>query len=186
VNASLQQALVYFRRNPFAISCGVLVVCLGIANYFFWKDHQQLTATHQTIQRSGEDMLLSLTSHSRITTELASVKEALAHIDQHLVNEGDLAENLGYFYQIETASRLRLSNVSQLSSMPPAADQRYKTVPFTIRTTGSYRQVLRVLRELETGPRLYKFQNFTLAQGAVVDDTAMVNLDLSLELLARP
>jgi Tfp pilus assembly protein PilO len=182
----LRQALVFFRRNPFAISCGLVVLALGIANYFIWKDRQELTESHQSLQRSGEDMLLSLTSHSRITTELASVKEALTYIDQHLINEGDLAENLGYFYQIENATRLRLSNVSQLSSSPPSPDQHYKTVPFSLRTMGSYRQVLRVLHAFETGPRLYKFRNYSLTQGPVVDDTAMVNLDLSLELLARP
>jgi Tfp pilus assembly protein PilO len=182
----LRQALVFFRRNPFAISCGLVVLALGIANYFFWKDRQELTDSHQALQRNGEDMLLSLTSHSRITTELASVKEALAYIDQHLINEGDLAENLGYFYQIETASRLRFSNVSQLSSSPPPPDQHYKTVPFTLRTTGSYRQVLRLLHELETGPRLYKFERYSLTQGAVVDDTAMVTMDLTINLLAHP
>jgi len=72
-------------------------------------------------------MMQALTNHGRRHRRVASVKEALAFIDQHLVNEGDLPENMGYFYQIETASRLHLDALNQLSSMPPPPDQPYKT-----------------------------------------------------------
>jgi Tfp pilus assembly protein PilO len=193
VNAFLQQLLGFFRRNPFAIGFSLLAVLLWIANYFIWTRHQELAAGHQTLQRNGEDMMQALTNHGRVTTELASVKEALAFIDQHLVNEGDLPENMGYFYQLETSSRLRLEALNQLSSMPPPPDQPYKTVPFTLRTTGSYRQVLRFLRELESSPRLYKVQTYSLAQagagkapGGVDSDVSLITLDLTIEVLARP
>jgi Tfp pilus assembly protein PilO len=185
VNALLQQLLGFFRRNPFSIACSLLAVLLWIGNYFIWTRHKELAAGHQSLQRSGEDMMQALTNHSRITTELAAVKEALAYIDQHLINEGDLPENMGYFFQLETAS-LRLDALNQLSSMPPAPEHAYKTVPFTLRTTGSYRQVLRFLRELEGGARLFKVQTYSIAQGAADGDTPLVTLDLTIEVLARP
>lgn len=204
MNAFLQQLLGFFRRNPFAIGCSLIAVLLWIGNYFIWTRHQELTAGHQTLQRNGEDMLQALTNHGRVSSELASVKEALAFINQHLVNEGDLPENMGYFYQLETASRLRLEALNQLSSQPPPPDQAYKTVPFTLRTTGSYRQVLRFLKELESGPRLYKIQTYSLTQSGsspaavaapisgrgpgieVSTGTALITLDLTIEVLARP
>jgi Tfp pilus assembly protein PilO len=186
----LQQLLGFFRRNPFAIACSLVAVLLWIGNYFIWTRHKELAAGHQTLQRSGEDMMQSLTNHGRITTELAAVKEALAYIDQHLIHEGDLPENKRYFYQLEKASRLRLEALSQLSSMPPAPDQAYKTVPFTLRTTGSYRLVLRFLRELENGPRLFKIQTYSLTQSGSMpnsaSDTNGVTLDVTIEVLAHP
>lgn len=190
MSALLQQMLGFFRRNPFVIVCSAIAILLWVANYFIWQRHRELAASHQTLQRSGEDMLQSLTNHSRITTELAAVKEALAYIERNMINEGDLPENMGYFYQLETASRIRLQSLNQLSSMPPPPDQPYKTVPFTLRTAGSYRQVLRFLRELETGPRLYKVQTYSLAQGAPAVDPATesgtVTLDIAIEVLAHP
>jgi Tfp pilus assembly protein PilO len=192
MNPFLQSLLGFFRRNPFAIGASLVAILLWIANYFIWTQHQQLAADHQEKQRSGEDMLQSLTNHARISTELAYVKDALARIDAHLVNEADLPENLGYFYQLETRSRLRLESLSQLSSTPPPPGQPYKTVPFTLRTTGSYRQVLRFLREIETGPRLAKVQTWSLTQAATTTghagapDIQLVTLDLTLELLAQP
>jgi Tfp pilus assembly protein PilO len=194
----LQQMLGFFRRNPFVIACSAIAILLWVANYFIWQRHQTLAASHQTLQRSGEDMLQSLTNHSRITAELATVKEALTFIEQNMIHEGDLPENMGYFYQLEAASRIRLQALNQLSSMPPPPEQVFKTVPFTLRTAGSYRQVLRFLRELETGPRLYRIQTYSLAQGGSVGgggrspseatDTgpSLVNLDITIEVLAHP
>jgi Tfp pilus assembly protein PilO len=191
VSGFLQQLLVFFRRFPFVIACSAIAILLWVANYFIWQKHKELSVSHQSQQRAGEDMLQSLTNHGRVTSELASVKEALAFIDQHLIHEGDLPENMGYFYQLETASRLRLQSLNQLSSMPAPPEQSYKTVPFTLRTSGTYRQVLRFLRELETGPRLYKVQTYSLSQGGSLagpgaDATASVTLDITLEVLAHP
>lgn len=200
MSAFLQQLLAFFRRNPFVIICSAIAILLWVANYFIWQRHRELTANHQTLQRSGEDMLQSLTNHSRITTELAAVKEALAYIEQHMIHEGDLPENMGYFYQLETVSRIRLQALNQLSAMPPPPEQPFKTVPFTLRTSGSYRQVLRFLRELETGPRLYKVQTYTLqgggpavapgGPGGLAADSAgapaLVSLDITIEVLAHP
>ncbi|MBP7481879.1 MAG: type 4a pilus biogenesis protein PilO [Lacunisphaera sp.] len=207
MNALLQAILGACRRHPFVIAASALAILLWVANYFIWRRHQETSAGYQTLQRSGEDMLQSLTNHGRITAELATVKEALAYIENNLVREGDLPENNGYFYQLETASRIRLQALNQLSSMPPPADQPFKTVPFTLRTTGTYRQILRFLRELETGPRLFKIQTFALAQGGTANEpaaapvgraggtspgaapaagTSLVTLDLTLEMLAQP
>ena len=203
MNAFLQILLGFFRRHPFSISSSLLAGLLWIGNYFIWQRHAELTAGHQSLQRSGEDMLQALTNHSRITSELTAVKEALAFIEQSLIHEGDLPTNMGYFYQIETSSRLRLGALNQLSSQPPPPDQPYKTVPFTLRTTGSYRQVLRFLRELESGPRLFKIQTYGFTQGGpaagepsglapgnVATDIAsgpvMITLDLTIEVLAHP
>jgi hypothetical protein len=201
MSAFLQQLLGFFRRNPFVIICSVVSILLWVANYFIWQRHQELVASHQTLQRNGEDMLQSLTNNSRITAELATVKEALGYIEANMIHEGDLPENMGYFYQLEAASRIRLQALNQLSSMPPPPDQAFKTVPFTLRTAGSYRQVLRFLRELETAPRLYRVQTYTMAQGGgpvaalggpgapgadTTDAPASVTLDITIEVLAHP
>jgi len=203
VNPFFQRLVGFFLRNPFSITCSLLAGLLWIGNYFIWNRHRELTEDHQSLQRSGEDMLQALTNHGRITAELATVKEALAFIEQHLINEGDLPDNMGYFYQLEASSRIRLGALNQLSSQPPPPDQPYKTVPFTLRTAGSYRQVLRFLRELESGPRLFRIQTYAFTQGGpaagepsglapgnVATDLAtgpvQITLDLTIEVLAHP
>lgn len=180
----LQRFLTLARRNPLLVLSIATIILSGTASWFLWQRQQSLTGMHDQVQRSGETMLQSLTSHARVSTELAKVTDALDYINAHLINEGDLAENLGYFYEIEAVSRIKFSQVSQMSSQPQAADKPYRAVPFNLRTTGTYRQVLRVLRELENGPRLLRVTSFNFdASGG---DPESLTLDLTVELLARP
>ncbi len=174
--------LAFVRRYPLVVVCSVLTLGLGITSYYLWQEQQVLATGHDSVRRNGEDVLLSLSSLPRVSSELATVKEAVEFIDSNLVKEGDLAENLGYFYQLETVSKVKLSQVSQLSSQPVSGDNAFVSIPFTIRANGSYRQVMRFIRELETGPRLCRIQTYGFSGGA--DDR--IQLDLSLEMLGRP
>ena len=192
MNAWLQLFQAYARRNPVMVASIAIIVLMGGASYLLWHRQQLLTGEHAEIQRNGEDVLQSLTSHARLTAEIATVKQALDFIDRNLINEGDLAENLGYFYQIETASRIRFSQLNQLSSQPQAPGSYFKPVPFTLLATGTYRQIMRLLHELETGPRLLRIRTYAIshsgsgaaAPGAEAAD--LVTLEINVELLARP
>ncbi|MDB6113965.1 MAG: hypothetical protein JWQ62_910 [Lacunisphaera sp.] len=190
--AVLQQFLAFARRNPLMVASVTVILVMGSASYYLWQRQQALTSEHDDIRRNGDDMLQSLTSHSRITAEINTVTQALDFIDRNLINEGDLAENLGYFYQIETASRLRLAALNQLSSQPQPEGSPYKPVPFTLRATGTYRQIMRLIHELETGPRQLRIRTYALTEtgGGAADPLApasdIVSLDLTVEVLARP
>lgn len=180
----LQRFLALARRNPVLVISIAVIILSGTTSWFLWQRQASLTGVHDQVQRNGEAMLQSLTSHARVTAEVAKITEALDYINAHLINEGDLAENLGYFYEIEAVSRIKFSQVSQMSSQPQPADRAYQAVPFSLRTTGSYRQLLRVMRELENGPRLLRVRSFNF--DAAGGDPENLTLDLNVELLARP
>jgi len=178
----LRQFFGLLRRHLLVSICSVLILLLGTASYFLWQDQQQLSTGHDSVRRNGENMLLSLSGLPRVSSELASVKEAAEFIDANLIKEGDLAENLGYFYQLETVSRVHLAQLAQLSSQPAAEDAAFIAIPFSVRAHGSYRQVMRFVHELETGPRLCRVTNYALTGGE--DDK--VQLEITLEMLGRP
>ncbi|HVZ64053.1 MAG TPA: type 4a pilus biogenesis protein PilO [Lacunisphaera sp.] len=174
----------FSRRNPVLVISLVIIIVMGGVSSYLWTRQRELTVQHDEVKRSGEDMLQSLTSHARITAEINSVTQALAFIDKNLVNEGDLAENLGYFYQIENNAHIRFTGLSQLSSQPGPPDAPYKTVPFSLRATGTYRQMLRLVHELETGPRLLRVKTFSFTGSDTTED--VVTMELNVELLAKP
>lgn len=184
MNAALQQFLGFARRSPILVASLAIILVASSAYYYLWQRQHDLSGEHDEVKRNGEEMLQSLTSHARVAAELATVKQALAFIDKNLITEGDLAENLGYFYQIETASRMRFSQLSQLSSQPQPPDNPYKAVPFSLRASGTYRQILRLLHELETGPRQLRIRTYTIS--ASDTDADQVTMDLNVEILARP
>jgi len=184
VNESLQPLFTAVRRAPSLVFCLTVFVLLCIANYFLWKHYQAITAAHEEVRRNGEKMFSALSSHNRLVTELGTVDDAIKRIDQNLIAEGDLAENQGYFYQLETLSRVRLTQLTQLSSQPAGEGNPYKSVPFSLRTTGSFPQLISFLRELESGPRLLRIRTFDLGRGDA--RTKTVSLSLTVELLASP
>jgi Tfp pilus assembly protein PilO len=184
MNAVLQQFLSFARRYPLVVSSFTLFSVLLAANYFLWQRQQVLTARHEEASRNGEAMLLALNGYSRISTQLATVQEALGQIESNLIAEGDLAENLGYFYQMETRSQVRLGQLNQLSSQPPAEGNPFKSVPFSLRVTGTYPQIIGFLHELESGPRLARFKNYNFSRSDPKSNA--LTLDLTVELLAKP
>lgn len=182
MNAFLQWLLAVSRRNPIASCCLVLLVVLGGADWFLWKRWGRLAVETERTRQEGEAMLLSLSGHPRIQAQSTEATRALAYIDANLASEADLAGNLDYFYQIEKTTRVRLTNLSQLSSQPPAGEGAFIAIPFSLRLSGSYPQILSYLHALETGPRLARIKNYRFSQASADALTA----DLTVEMLGRP
>lgn len=183
MNESLQRFFSWVKRSLFVFICIVLFVGLSVANYFIWKRQQEINSQHEEVRRNGESMFSALSSHTRLVGELAMVDDALKQIDDNLIVETDLAENLGYFYQIETLSRVRLTQLNQLSSQP-ADDSPYKSIPFSMRATGTYPQLVSFVRELESGPRQLRIKSFDFSRAESKGNP--LSLSLTVELLGKP
>jgi Tfp pilus assembly protein PilO len=181
----LQQFLALARRHPVAVIGFAVFLCFGVGDYFLWKRRDQLAESYERKRQEGEAMIFSLNGQTRIQLQSGVVQEALAYIGKNLAVESDLAGNLDYFYEIEKTAKIKLTNLSQLSSQPSAEDEAYRAIPFSLRLTGAYPQVLTYLHELETGPRLLRIKNYRFSQtdSAAVDG---LSLDLTVELLGRP
>ena len=64
----------------------------------------------------------------------------------------------------------------------PATDGNpYKAVPFSFRATGGYPQLVKLLRDLESGPRLLRIKTFNFSRGE--QKTNALVLDLTVDLL---
>src|SRR4051812_2615214 len=184
MNAFFQQFLASARRNPVMVFSIAMLLVAAVAYYFVERRQAELTARHDRVRAEGDAVLLALTGHSRIQSQLAVVQEALDRINRNLVVENDLAGNLDYFYQIEKSTRVHLSDLNQLSSQPVEGDSPYKTVPFSLRMSGQYYQLISFLHELETGPRLVKVKGYNFSRRDPAAD--LLSLDLNVEVLAAP
>ena len=181
---ALQQFVSFARRQPIVVVSVTVLLLLGLVDYFYLYQRQgELIMHHDRVRQEGEKTMLALTSHNRAIAQLASLQETLARIDKNLVAEGDLAENLGYFYQLENASHGRLSDLHQLAAQGTEEGNPFKTVPFAFRVNGSYYQVMNFMHELEIGPRIPKIRSYSFSRRDPTGDS--MALDLVIELLAR-
>lgn len=164
-------------------ACSALSVVLGAANYSFWQRRAAAAQQHEIVRRNGEFMLRSLTNRTRIEADLAALREAVAHVDRNLLQEASMEVNLGYFYRLEKANRVRLVRLNQLISPTPPAGSPFKAVPFSMLISGSYRNCMSFLRALETGPRLLRIRNCSFERSGA--DNSDLTLELTVDVLAK-
>ena len=168
------------RRYPLAATCLAALLLLGAANYYFWEQRRALVSQHDEVRRFGEAMQPVLASHTRLTAQVAIAQEAVALIENNLIVESDLAENLGYFYQLEGASRARLAQITQLNAQALQGNP-FKAIPFGLRVSGSYAELIGFVRALETGPRLARIRDYQFTRSEAT--TGTLALELTVELL---
>jgi Tfp pilus assembly protein PilO len=180
MSVALQQFIDLIRRYPLVTGCIVVLLILGGANYYFYHQRSELARQQDEARRYGEAQLPVLASQPRLAAQNATIVEAVELIERNLVVESDLAENLGYFYQLETNSRVRVDQLTQLNG-PIIQGNPFKAVPFSMRVTGSYAQIVAFIRALETGPRLARVDHYEFTRGE--GKAGGVALDLTVELL---
>jgi Tfp pilus assembly protein PilO len=178
------QLIATARSRPLVTFCLVLTVILGGSNYFLWKQRAIIAQQNDEVRRKGEGILNALVARQHVTADLTKLKDALEVIDRNLVVESDMEENLGYFYKLEKLTGVRLSQLNQLSAPPPPEGGPFKTIPVSLRATGTYVQLMNFLHQLETGPRILTVRAFNFTRGDPKNN--LLALDLTVALLARP
>jgi Tfp pilus assembly protein PilO len=184
MNGFLQALFAFARRYPVVVVSLTLFLLLSVADYFLWQRNLEIGHRHDRILQDALDAQVALSGHARLQAQLATVEGAVSHIEKNLVVETDLAGNSDYFYQLEKASGVRLGDLNQLNSQPAADDNPYRAIPFSLRLSGSYNQILAFLRGLENGPRVLRVKRYSFARGTVGPEN--LALDLTIEMLGHP
>jgi Tfp pilus assembly protein PilO len=180
----LAQLWAAIRLRPGIAACLAIALLAGVANYPLWQERKAVTEKHEVVRLHGEAILAALTDRGRLRTDLATLTEAEDVIDRNLVSEQSMEVNLGYFYRLEKLSRVRLVRIDQLEAPPADPDNPFKLVPVSLQVSGSYRNLLGFMRELETGPRILRTRSYRLER--TDPNGTELALFLSVELLARP
>ncbi|MEY3773435.1 MAG: hypothetical protein RLZZ129_215 [Verrucomicrobiota bacterium] len=172
------------KRYLFSSVCAGLSLTLLIGAVILWLDQRALAQRLQTRTAQGEAVLTALAAGPVLRDTLAQVRKASASITANLVDEPNLAENLWYCYNLEESTRVRLRDLNQLSSQAVAGDATYRLIPYSLRVTGTFPQVMDFMQKLETGPKLAKIRAFSLNR---LDAEGLnVSLQIDVVLLGKP
>lgn len=180
----LAQFWALVRTHPVISLTILLAAVVGGANFPLWEKRQEITREHDEVRRRGQAMLVALTDRTRIERDVALLAEAGEVIDHNLVSEENMEVNLGYFYRLEKLTRVQLGRIDQLGSIPPETGSAFRTVPISLQLSGSYRNLLAFVRELENGPRILRLRNYRVERADSSGNELSMNL--MVELLAKP
>lgn len=173
----------FVRVRPFVTACIALTLLLGVANYFLWSVREAAAAERANVSQRGEFIVRALENRPGVDAELGLLEDAIARIEESLVDEVSMEVNLGYFYRLEKATRVRLVSLNQLGSTAAPPGSPFKALPFSMRLSGSYRNNMAFLRALETGSRILRIRNCSFERGPAGANE--FNVDLTVEVIAK-
>jgi hypothetical protein len=173
-----------FKRYPFAVAGGFLTVFLAASNWYIFLDHAQLEADLEGESKTGNEVLENVASSPLIRQQAAGIRAALRYLDGNLIDETNLAENVGYFYALGDKHRVAIEGLQQMSSPTPPTGSPYRAVPFSFRTSGSMSEILPFIRSIESGRYAVKFTRFSFTRRE--DTPGLIDATFSLTVLGKP
>jgi Tfp pilus assembly protein PilO len=183
MTAGFVKFFAYMRHRPIVTTCFALVLLLGAANYFLWQQRARIALRDDEARRNGEFMLTALKNRAKIDTDLATLREAMAQIEGNLIDEQGMELNFGYFYRFEKMTRVRLTRLNQLAAPASVAGTRFKSVPFSLQVSGSYRSNMAFLRALESGPRIVRVRSCNFERPS--ETSTDLVMEITIDVLAR-
>ncbi len=191
-------ALVFIKRYPISVGCGVLCLALAVFSYFRLDAQQNAESELQDRSSQAERMIENVKNSTQLKEQVAQMKRSIASIEARLVNASDLATNLQYFYKVEADTKTTLNDLRQDPIVAPPKGKKqstplYLTVPYSLTVQGDYPHLLAFLGELENGPHycVIRSATFTALTPMSVDAPAGIRsteltLALKLDLLGLP
>ncbi len=153
---SNEELVAFLKKNVIPVVC--VIVSIAIAATLYYRSDVLPDAEKVLAQKTQQGELLA--ANIEDSNQPPSLKEQHAAIvasneaiSNRLVRVGQLAENLQYFYQLESATSAKLTPV-QVPVPPPgknAPKAFFIPVGFTLSAQGDYAQLIDVLRRLEDG-----------------------------------
>lgn len=193
---SFLSILSYLRKNyVIAICSAVVVVCLGV--YFVRNDQiTRLAADADDLSVRHSRILKNLKFASDIEADLEEIKRMDAEVNARLFAPEDLATNQRYFYQVESATGVEMSNIQQVIKPLPDAkrDKKarkkaemspYQEIIYDMSVTGTYLEVLSFVRAIEGGSAFAVVESVSITGAKNAVGEPEVEMRLSVSVLGR-
>jgi hypothetical protein len=185
----------FIKKQPIALSCGLLCVGLVVAIYFRHSVLAEATDSFAERKSVVEHLRENLANAHELDDQSTAMTQAVQAIEARLVHADQLAINLQYFYKIESETQAKLTDLRQTGAATTNARNSEKTaytgIGYSISVQGSYPQLLDFLRRVEGGERFARMQGLTLTgAGDSSEETpgkpTNLSLILTLQLLGLP
>lgn len=184
------QLLAALKKHPVATLAVVVAIGCAALLYFRQGDNDALTTELAQKTAEGERLEANIKNSAQLAEQSAALSEAMKAVDGRLIRAGNLADNLQYFYRLESETGVKLVDLKQTGVVPPPAKgpkSLFQPIGFTVSLRGSYNQVLEFVRKVENGVPFSRIVAATITSPPEsLDKGAFVSLSLNVELLGQP
>lgn len=173
------------KRNPIRVISGVLAVLCGAGVYYVNDRIDIATQTLAQKTAEGDRLATNVKFSAQLPEQLEALTAANAAIQARAIQASQLANNLQYFYRLETESGVELIDLRQITVMTRSSKTSANGVGFAISVKGDYATLLGWLRRLENGPHFCRVMTASMGLPGV-DRAAPPTLAVSVELFGQP
>ena len=181
-----EELIAFLRKNVISVSCVVASVLIGLALYYRSDELPDAEKVLGERQKEGELLAANIEDSADLKEQHAAIVEANKAISDRMIHTGQLADNLQYFYKLESDTNTKLSDPHQSPWNPPpknAAKTNFTAVGFTLAAQGDYGQLLDLLRKLENGEHYCRIISCSLRPLSTETRGGPLLMTLSLELM---
>jgi hypothetical protein len=178
-NEELRDAI---KRHPLRLVCALVAMVSGVAIYLVNGNIEESQTALAQKSAEAERLAANVKDGAQLNEQLNTLMAAGAKIQGRTIKASQLANNLQYFYRLETESGVELLDVRQTSS---GTRNVSGGVGFAVSVKGDYPTLLGYLRRLEGGPYYCRILSTSIAAPSP-DRSGMLTLSLNLELLGQP
>jgi len=183
---SNEELVIFLRKNVISVVCALLSIGIGVAIYMRSDLLPEAEKVLAQKAQQGELLAANIEDSSQLKEQHAALMASNEEIANRMVRVGQLAENLQYFYRLESETDSKLVDLRQIPWVPPAKNAPktvFTPVGFALTAQGDYGQLVDLLRRLENGEHYCRvisciFKPMTEVRGG------QLQLTVNLELLA--
>jgi Tfp pilus assembly protein PilN len=182
-----EELLALIKANPVGFICAAVALAFGGAIYYRSSELPKATALLEQKSTEGARLAANVRNGAHLPDQSAAMAAAIKTIDSRLIRPGELAQNLQYFYKLETETGAKLVDLRQLTTTVPktAKPGAAAGIGFTVTVEGEYRTLLDFLRRLEQGTHYCRIMSASIGL-AGPERSSPLTLAIGVELLGRP
>jgi hypothetical protein len=185
---SNEDLMAFLRKNMISVACAIVSIGIGFVLYYRGDNLPDAEKVLAARTKEGELLAANIEDSSQLKEQHAALVAANEAISNRMIHVGQLAENMQYFYRLESATSTKLTDPRQLSWNPPpknAPKTNFTPIGFALNAQGDYGQELDLLRRLEIGEHYCRIISLKIRPQSDMRGGALL-MTLSLDLMGTP
>jgi hypothetical protein len=181
-----EELIAFVRKNMIVVACAVVTLALGFVIYYRTDALPDAEKVLVDKQKEGELLAANIEDSNQLKDQYAALVAANQVINDRMIEMGQLADNLQYFYRLESETGTKLLDLRQLPWTPPprnAPKLNFTPIAFAVNAQGDYPKLLELLRRLETGEHYCRVLSCNLRPFDSATRGGQLTININLELL---
>ena len=183
-----EELVAFLKKNAVAVACVVASIAIGLTVYLRSDLLPEAEKVFTDNAQKAALLAANIEDSEQLKDQHSALSAANQKVSDRMIRVGQLAENLQYFYRLESDTGAKLTDLRQVPqpmAIKGAPKTTYVPVGFAMTAQGSYAQLMDLLRRLEGGEHYCRVITCSIHPVGELRGGA-IQMALSLELLGTP